>query len=83
VVDGQQCEILTLHASDQWRGVGSALVEAVKDVAVAQRCVRLTVTTTNDNVDALRFYQPPRLRPGQTASWRRRRQSIVAEAGDP
>ena len=54
MVDKQQCETLTLHVTDQWRGVGTALVEAVADVAAAQRCVRLSVTTTNDNVDALR-----------------------------
>jgi hypothetical protein len=41
--DWQQCEILTLHAAGQ--------------LARRKGCTRLWVITTNDNVDALRFYQ--------------------------
>ena len=55
--DWQQCEILTLHADEQWRGAGTALVEAAAQLARRQGCTRLWVITTNDNVDALRFYQ--------------------------
>jgi GNAT superfamily N-acetyltransferase len=47
------CEILTLHAAEQWGGIGTALLEAVEQVARG----RLWLVTTNDNVDALRFYQ--------------------------
>ena len=53
----QQCEILTLHASEHWQGTGTALIEAVAQLARRQGCARLWVITTNDNVDALRFYQ--------------------------
>ena len=53
----QQCEILTLHAGEQWRGAGTALIEAAGQLARRQGCTRLWVITTNDNVDALRFYQ--------------------------
>ncbi len=56
-VDWEQCEILTLHAAGQWHGAGTALIEAVEQLAVQHRCRRLWVITTNDNVDALRFYQ--------------------------
>jgi GNAT superfamily N-acetyltransferase len=55
--DWQQCEILTLHADHQWRGAGTALIEAAVQLARRQGCTRLWVITTNDNVDALRFYQ--------------------------
>jgi len=55
--DWQQCEILTLHADEQWRGTGTALIEAAGQLARRQGCARLWVITTNDNVDALRFYQ--------------------------
>ena len=55
--DWQRCEILTLHADGQWRGTGTALVEAAEQLAVRHRCPRLWLVTTNDNVDALRFYQ--------------------------
>ncbi len=53
----QQCEILTLHTARQWRGVGTALIEAVERLAAQRNCARLWLITTNDNVDALRFYQ--------------------------
>jgi GNAT superfamily N-acetyltransferase len=55
--DWQQCEILTLHADERWHGTGTALVEAVGQLARRQGCTRLWVITTNDNVDALRSYQ--------------------------
>ena len=55
--DWQQCEILTLHADQQWHGTGTALVEAIGQLARRQGCTRLWVITTNDNIDALRFYQ--------------------------
>ena len=44
--------LLTLHTTTQWTGVGTALIEAVE-----RKARRLWVLTTNDNVDALRFYQ--------------------------
>jgi len=31
--DGRQCEILTLHADEQWRGAGTALIEAAGQLA--------------------------------------------------
>jgi GNAT superfamily N-acetyltransferase len=57
VVDRGQCEVLTLYAGQQWRGVGTALLQLVEQVATDQGCRHLWLITTNDNVDALRFYQ--------------------------
>ena len=57
VVDGTQCEILTLHADERHGGVGSALVAEVLRIAAHAGCTRLWVITTNDNLEALRFYQ--------------------------
>jgi ribosomal protein S18 acetylase RimI-like enzyme len=57
VVVGSDCEILTLHADVRRRGVGTALIEEVKRAAARAGCTRLWLITTNDNVDALRFYQ--------------------------
>jgi len=53
----EQCEVLTLHVTWQWHGVGTALIEAVEQLAAAHGCARLWLITTNDNLDALRFYQ--------------------------
>jgi GNAT superfamily N-acetyltransferase len=52
-----QCELVTLDALLQWRGIGTALLAAVEETARAAGCTRLWLITTNDNVDALRFYQ--------------------------
>lgn len=57
VVHGDGCELLTLHAATRLMGIGSALLTAVQDIARDAGCRRLWVVTTNDNVEALRFYQ--------------------------
>ncbi len=55
--DGEGCELLTLDAVVRNRGIGSALLEAAADWARARGCRRLWLITTNDNIDAIRFYQ--------------------------
>jgi GNAT superfamily N-acetyltransferase len=57
VVEGDGCEILTLHAAEQWRGAGTALIEEVERIALDAGCRRVWLITTNDNIDGLRFYQ--------------------------
>jgi GNAT superfamily N-acetyltransferase len=52
-----EVEIVALYAGRQWGGIGSVLIEAVVDLATAAGCRRCWLVTTNDNVDALRFYQ--------------------------
>ena len=56
-VAGPECEILVLRAERQWTGLGTAMVGMVAGLAIAAGCRRYWVLTTNDNVDALRFYQ--------------------------
>lgn len=51
------CELVTLDALCQWCGVGTALLEAVEKAALAAGCARVWLITTNDNLDALRFFQ--------------------------
>ncbi|MFN8500124.1 MAG: GNAT family N-acetyltransferase [Anaerolineae bacterium] len=51
------CEIVTLDSETSGRGVGTALIAAVVGAARAAGCRRLWLITTNDNLDALRFYQ--------------------------
>ena len=69
IITGPACEVLTLHARSRFGGTGSALLASLVDTARRAGCTRLWVVTTNDNVDALRFYQRRgfrlvRLRPG-------------------
>lgn len=55
--DGKDCEIITLDSLREGIGIGSALIEAVKDHATKVGCSRLFLVTTNDNIYSLRFYQ--------------------------
>jgi ribosomal protein S18 acetylase RimI-like enzyme len=57
LVRGAQCELVTLDALLQWRGIGTALLVAVEESARRAGCTRLWLITTNDNVAAMRFYQ--------------------------
>ena len=53
----RECEITTLNSLTECVGVGSALVEAVENWARESGIERLWLVTTNDNLDALRFWQ--------------------------
>lgn len=61
-ITDDECELLTLDAFDRRRGIGSRLLEAVIELARAQGCRRLWLVTSNDNLDAVRFYQRRGLR---------------------
>ncbi len=54
---GEACEIVTLDAIRPFQGIGTQLVEAVKRVAKEAGCRQVWLITTNDNLQALRFYQ--------------------------
>ena len=56
-IDGDACEIITHNAMAGHGGIGSCLLDAVRDKARALGCKRLWLITTNDNTPALRFYQ--------------------------
>jgi len=78
---GDMLEIVTLNAIDRRAGIGTMLIEAA--VAEARRLGRREVrlTTTNDNIDALRFYQRrgfrlAELRPGAVDRSRQRKPEI-------
>ena len=49
--------VLSLNSLVPRRGTGSALLDRIEDAARAAGCRRITLVTTNDNVDAIRFYQ--------------------------
>jgi len=56
-IDGAECEMVSLNAFTKFGGIGSALVDAVRNVAKSAGCTRLWLITTNDNLNAIRFYQ--------------------------
>ncbi len=51
------CELVTLDSVIEAQGVGSALIAQVEQDARRCGLERLWLITTNDNIDALRFYQ--------------------------
>ena len=51
------CEIVSLDSLRPCAGIGTALINAVKETAIESGCKRLLLVTTNDNMNALRFYQ--------------------------
>ncbi|HEY3776020.1 MAG TPA: GNAT family N-acetyltransferase [Solirubrobacteraceae bacterium] len=55
--DGAECELVSLDALTRRRGVGSALTAAAAEWARTRGCRRLWLITSNDNLDAIRFYQ--------------------------
>lgn len=54
---GDGCEITVIDSGVPHAGIGTALISAVEAAARKTGCRRLWLVTTNDNLDALRFYQ--------------------------
>src|ERR1700743_1066431 len=63
-VDGPVLGVFTLSALERRAGVGTLLMEAAAAEARQLRCQEIRLTTTNDNLDAIRFYQRRGLRLG-------------------
>jgi RimJ/RimL family protein N-acetyltransferase len=56
-VEGNDCEITLLDSVVERRGGGTAVIAAIADECRRRGLSRLWLITTNDNVDALGFYQ--------------------------
>lgn len=57
IKQADEWEILTLDSLKRWGGTGTLLLDAVVQEARTHGIKRLTVRTSNDNLDAFRFYQ--------------------------
>jgi ribosomal protein S18 acetylase RimI-like enzyme len=82
-VDGEACEVVTIDALREGVGIGTALLEAVVEVARASGCSRVQLMTTNNNLRALAFYQKRgfrlvALRPGAIDEERKLKPSMPA-----
>jgi ribosomal protein S18 acetylase RimI-like enzyme len=56
-VRGDSCEVVTIRSLREGRGVGRALLDAVRAAASEAGCRRLWLITTNNNLRALALYQ--------------------------
>jgi ribosomal protein S18 acetylase RimI-like enzyme len=80
------CELVPIAAQPRRVGIGSRLLERVVEVARDAGSGRIWLTTTNDNLDALRFYQRrgfqlQSLRTGAVAEARRTMKPDLPETG--
>jgi ribosomal protein S18 acetylase RimI-like enzyme len=85
-IDGDACELTAIAVEPRSRGIGSQLLDAVVAEARAAGCASVWLTTTNDNLDALRFYQRRgfrlvRIRPGAVDGARRTLKPEIPEVG--
>ena len=80
-IDGDACEVVSIEASPPLGGVGSRLMDRLIETARGAGCRTVWLTTTNDNLDALRFYQRRgfRLRALREGATTRARQTLKPE----
>jgi ribosomal protein S18 acetylase RimI-like enzyme len=57
VINEGECEIVTLDSESEGQGLGTRLINIVVEEARKQNCRRVFLITTNDNLNALGFYQ--------------------------
>ncbi|EJQ48808.1 Uncharacterized protein BWINRASL_03948 [Bacillus mycoides] len=50
-------EIVSLNSFEERKGIGTKLVDCALQVAKENECKKVWLITTNDNMNALRFYQ--------------------------
>jgi ribosomal protein S18 acetylase RimI-like enzyme len=56
-ITGHICEILSLNSNIEKHGLGTSLIENVREYAKLNKCDLLRVITTNDNLRAIGFFQ--------------------------
>jgi ribosomal protein S18 acetylase RimI-like enzyme len=56
-INNEDCEIITLNSFIENRGIGSDLLDKIESFSSSIGCKRIWLITTNDNLNALRFYQ--------------------------
>ena len=86
-LQGSSCELLSIDALLEGKGIGTTLLNAVIAAARAAGCSRLHLVTTNDNLKALHFYQTHSfhlcaLRPGAIVTSRALKPSIPLLGND-
>lgn len=53
----KECEIVSLNSLIEKIGIGTNLLMSMEYIAKSNKCRRIWLITTNDNTDALRFFQ--------------------------
>ena len=56
-IKNNECEIVLLETFIQKKGIGTEIIEKIKEIAKINNCKRIWLITSNDNIDAIKFYQ--------------------------
>ena len=56
-IKNHDCEIVLLETFAQNKGIGTQIIERIKEIAKTKNCRRIWLITSNDNIDAIKFYQ--------------------------
>lgn len=56
-IQDYHCEIIVFEIFKKFSGIGSIMLSHFKNEMAKLQCKRIFLMTTNDNLDALRFYQ--------------------------
>ncbi|MBP2073250.1 MULTISPECIES: GNAT family N-acetyltransferase [Thermoanaerobacterium] len=56
-INGCECEIMSLDSLKENQGIGTALLNKIIEEAINKKCTKIKLITTNDNINAIRFYQ--------------------------
>jgi N-acetylglutamate synthase and related acetyltransferases len=57
LIKDRECEVTSLDSLREGQGIGSTLIDQALEEARTRGCKRLFLITTNDNLNALGFYQ--------------------------
>ncbi|PTC10439.1 GNAT family N-acetyltransferase [Bacillus wiedmannii] len=57
VIKENEVEVISLDSIQEGKGIGSALMEKVENIAKQEGFSEVNLVTTNDNLNALKFYQ--------------------------
>ena len=84
-LENDECELAFIGALERHAGVGTALLDAL--LRAVSECERIWLVTTNDNLEALRFYQRrgfvlSALRPGAVDEARERLKPQISTLGE-
>ena len=55
-IKNRECEIVLLEALFQKQGIGTKIIEKIKEIAITNKCKRIWLITSNDNINAIKFY---------------------------
>jgi N-acetylglutamate synthase-like GNAT family acetyltransferase len=57
IINNKECEIIVLQSFKENIGIGTNIINSIKEKAKNNNCKRLWLITTNDNIEAIKYYQ--------------------------